>query len=423
MQILVSGAHPDDIELGAACLVQRMISGGHEVHLLILTDEAGEGSERREETVRAAKVLNVPRSRVHFAGFDDGSLVANRASVARLRELAAERGLRPAVVVTHTAADSHNDHSQANALVRATFRGCVMLFYSIHISAETAYFAPRFFVSVHGAEASRKEMALREHRSQRERLSKRDLCDYETALGTAARLDRAEAFEVELQVGAQADLGEVLSINDSPFHRFWSPMIRGEELYLLYEAYGRRPASIELYSQHHESAGRDFLRESFQRHWFPTPPLRERFSNSPNAQEIMENHHVLLVGGASSNPITRSLFNPLSTVDWVVEHDTSGTEQVYLLRKSTGQRIFAEDRSAAGDLLSDLGVLTVMRNPWHPGRWIVGCSAVHGVGTQGLLHFLADPASNLALLGQIGQRELAQIPVRIRVPDLTLELL
>jgi len=108
---LFAGAHPDDVELGAGGLVQRLAQRGHAVWFLVLTDEPGCAATRRAEAVQAAAQLGVPESQVIFAGLADGHLRADRESVALVRRLVSTARITVDAVVTHSAADSHNEHA------------------------------------------------------------------------------------------------------------------------------------------------------------------------------------------------------------------------------------------------------------------------------------------------------------------------
>jgi len=415
---LFAGAHPDDVELGAGGLVQRLAQRGHAVWFLVLTDEPGCAATRRAEAVQAAAQLGVPESQVIFAGLADGHLRADRESVALVRRLVSTARITVDAVVTHSAADSHNDHVQANALLRAAFRHAAMLFYPIHTSAEPSHFSPRLFVSLSGRVAAVKSAALGEHQSQLWRINRCHRDAFEAQLGHIAGLGRAEAFEIALQAGAGDVLAELTALNDSAFHSFWLPLIRHEPLFLLYDAYLGHPRSVERYSRHHESAGRDTLRESFTDHWFPRSPLRERPATQDN-EPIAEMEHLLLAGGPVSNPVARRLLNQDPSVDWAVEYDVRDGGLVYLHQRSTGRRVHPRhDRH--GLLVEDVGVLTVMRPAPRSGRALVACAGVHGVGTQGLLRFLAQPQSNRMLAEQAASGPRTQVPVRIDASSLEL---
>lgn len=419
LTIAFAGSHPDDIELGSGALLHRLVTAGHDVWALILTDDGGEAFRRREEAQRALKELGLDSSRVLFGGFPDGYLQVNRDTVGSLRKMAEEACLDPRIVITHTAADSHNDHVAANGLLRAAFRKAAHLLYSIHLSAESSRFNPRFYVSVTDELATLKEASLRQHASQLARIERTDLKTYEEGLGSWVNIPRAEAFEIQFQAGAESALTLLADYNDSPFLKLWGPIIGDDLLHLFYEAFTGNPPSIAEYTRHHESCGRDSLREAFSRHWQPCMPLREHYSNIPNAELILADSHVLLAGGPVNNTITREHFNRWQAVSWIVDYDMPHREPVYVLHKPTGRR-YHPRRDDAGALLSDVAVLTFCRNPMDTAKWVVSCAGVHGLGTQGLLTFLADPGRNPELLAHIVGSGECQIPLRVDASTLAL---
>jgi LmbE family N-acetylglucosaminyl deacetylase len=386
------GCHHDDIELGAGVLAQRVLAEGHEVEFLVLTDDAA-GDERHRETIRAAEELGIGAESVHFMGLPDGDLTADRETVGAVRAL----GLQPKVVVTHSAADSHNDHRAANEIAFAAFREAVILQYPIHISARLD-FAPRFFVGLDEASLGLKELALDAHRSQKERIMKRDRAQFEAQLGGIAGLPAAEAFELDVQVGGEGYLPELMVLNDAPFHSLWHPLLGTEPVVLLYEAFLGQPDSIAEFSRHHESEGRDALRTAFAKHWYPQSPLSECHSADPEASASVNKGNVILAGSAVNNPVT-AMFNKLPSIRWIIEHDDA-RQSVYLLDKETG-RSYHPLREDADRLTQDLTVLSILPNPFAEHGSLISCAGIHGVGTQALLEFLAAPSSNEDLLNLV----------------------
>ncbi len=393
------GCHHDDIELGAGVLVQRVQAAGHRVEFVVLTDDAA-GNSRHEETIRAAGALGIGPQFVHFMGLPDGDLTADRETVGAVRAL----GLNPDVVVTHSSADSHNDHRAANQLAFAAFRETVILQYPIHISARLD-FAPRFFVDLGDSSASRvrKLTALDAHGSQKERITKRSRTQFEIQLGGFAGLPAAEAFELNVQVGGEAHLPEVMALNKAPFHSLWYPLLGTEPVVLLYEAFLGQPDAIAEFSRHHESEGRDALRAAFAKHWYPQSPLSERRSSDPELDAYLGASNVILVGSSVNNPVTAQQFNPLPSIRWIIEHDEA-RENVYLVDKETG-RTYHPIRDDQGRLVQDLTVLSILPSPFSEGRSLISCAGIHGVGTQALLDFLASPTSNADLLNTLLVRQ------------------
>ncbi len=107
---LAIGAHPDDIEFNCGSTVAKWSSKGCEFHFAILTDgsmgswEPTDDSDnlietRQAEARRAANLLGVESSNVHFLGFNDGSLEKSRESIARVCSLI--RTVKPQTIFGH----------------------------------------------------------------------------------------------------------------------------------------------------------------------------------------------------------------------------------------------------------------------------------------------------------------------------------
>lgn len=399
MRVLAVGAHPDDLEIGAAILTSRIVEAGHDARLLILTDSERQASERRAEAIASAGLLGIQASAISFLGEADGSLAASAPLVARLRSHFAELGWQPDLVICHSGADSHNDHRAANGLLRATFREKVMLFYSVHVSAEPGHFTPQHFVELSQEESERKASALGQHGSQRETIERRSLVRYEESLGSLSGLARCEAFEVDVQEGAsEAVLADAMLWNDSRFHRLWSSLIGTDLIYLLHEDFD---SSYPIDS--HESLGREALRNAFVEKWVAYPrkrvPLVERFSNSPEGALILETENTLLAGGSVSNALYRNRAIRIRGLDWVIEHEIPRGTTAFAQQRSTGGIVAPRFRAARLD--ADVGIFTVMPSPFSAGRRLVSCAGAHGEATRAMLEFCADPSSNEELLSLV----------------------
>ncbi len=407
MQLLAIGAHPDDIEIGAAAFISKAIRSGAETYFLILSDESGRRSARRAEATRAARILGVPQRRVLFAGLRDGSLRADRQSVSRVREMVQEEDLRPDLIVTHTAADSHNDHIEASRIAHAAFRRSVFLHFSIYLSSERERFAPRIFVGVSDERLEKKIEALGAYESQRSRLERRDLAEYEARLGSLARMDRAEAFEVSRQDGAAGLPDQVLELSESPFHRFWSQVIENKEITLFYEAYTAPGAPID-WPTSHASDGRDQLRQAFRDQWLPYSPLRETGSASSSVRQILESQSVILVGGAVSNLIVRDLYNRFRETVWAVDYEMPRQESAYMYNRESGARHYPV-YDTKGNVLQDYGIISRIVNPYAAGEHVLCAAGATGLGTRVALEFLADPGSSPEFLKNFDARRSVQL--------------
>jgi LmbE family N-acetylglucosaminyl deacetylase len=414
VQLLAIGAHPDDIEIGAAALLTKALQHGIDTHFLILTDESDCRAARRAEAVLAARSLGVPQDRVIFAGLEDGQLRVDRTSVSRVREKAGAHGLRPDIVVTHTLADSHNDHVEANRIAHAAFRKCVFLHFSTYLSSERERFAPRVFIAVSGAKLEKKTAALAAYSSQQNRLARSDLADYEGRMGALARLDRAESFEVSRQEGADGLMEEVLALSESPFHRFWTRIAGSKGITLFYEAYAVPGAAIDWPSSH-ANTGRDRLRQAFRDQWLPSSPLRETGSGSSSVQQILESQSVILAGGAVSNLIVRDVYNRFRTTVWSIDYEMPRLGPAYLCNRSTQARMCPR-YDAAGNTVQDFGVLARVANPYAPGEHVVCAAGASGFGTRVALEFLADPGAQPEVMKHFETRENVQVAFSAR-PD------
>jgi LmbE family N-acetylglucosaminyl deacetylase len=127
---LAVGAHPDDIEFGAAATLAKWAAAGCEVQLLVLTDgskgtwdpradPATLVATRRQEQRAAGRRLGV--SAVHFGDAVDGELQIGLPAQRDVTEVI--RGVRPDVVLTHDPWRRHRhhpDHESAGRLVIAS---------------------------------------------------------------------------------------------------------------------------------------------------------------------------------------------------------------------------------------------------------------------------------------------------------------
>lgn len=422
MKVLALGAHPDDVEIGAAVLVRRFVHEGHDVWLLVLTDDPAEAGVRRAEAVAAAGVLGVPPEQVLFGGWPDGGFRADRASVGDIRRITAEHGLAPDVVVTHTAADSHNDHVEVNRAAHAAFRDTVFLHFPVHISVQLDRFAPRFYVAVDDERAAVKDAALRAHASQEARIVKSDLPAFERDLGDRGELARAEAFEVARQGETGAELRQVLALSESEFHGLWEPILDGRELWLLYESWSA-PGALVDWPLGHEQRGRDQLRDAFRRRWLPRSPLRERPSDVGSPDRALDvDAHVLLTGGPLGNRLIRDVYNRLDGVDWIIDHDLPRRDPAYLRRRSTGE-VHRPVLDLDGSVLHDVGLLGRRPSPVDPELSLLVASGATSVGTMLALSALAQPSQVPGLRQALSRPGVVEIPFAVDVRTLEFTLL
>ena len=117
IDILAFGAHPDDVELGAAGTLAKHAAKGHTTAIIDLTlgemGTRGTSEIRWQEAQDAAKILGCAfRENLHLR---DGFIRNDEAS--QLAVIQAIRKYKPEVVLCNAPSDRHPDHGHASALV------------------------------------------------------------------------------------------------------------------------------------------------------------------------------------------------------------------------------------------------------------------------------------------------------------------
>lgn len=143
---LAVGAHPDDVELGAAGFLMKLKDSGAKVYALTMSrGEVGGDAERRpRESEQAAGFMRLDGAR--FLDFPDTTLgehvPAMRAAIER--EI---KALGATVVLTHTDVDVHGDHRAVHAATREAARAVptVLCYEDVSTSKE---FVPNYFVDI-----------------------------------------------------------------------------------------------------------------------------------------------------------------------------------------------------------------------------------------------------------------------------------
>jgi bacillithiol biosynthesis deacetylase BshB1 len=120
--ILVFGAHPDDIELAASGTVAAHIALGKKVVLVDLTSgelgTRGNAELRKKEAAAAAKVLGIEHRTI--LDLADGFFENNETSLKKIIEQV--RLYQPEIVLANARSDRHPDHGRGGDLVsRACF--------------------------------------------------------------------------------------------------------------------------------------------------------------------------------------------------------------------------------------------------------------------------------------------------------------
>lgn len=181
-RVLAVSAHPDDIELGAGGFLYRLASKHKAtVNVLILTAgvqsrSSGDGYEpslRREESFRAADLLNVGRGNVEVLQFPDCKLHEYEHEIIReieRRLYDEDRSPRYDIILTHVGEDTHADHRTVHESTLSAVRdfpGAVLLYQAP--STKPNGFHPTFFVKLDADAVYQKDLAIQAHVSQREK--------------------------------------------------------------------------------------------------------------------------------------------------------------------------------------------------------------------------------------------------------------
>jgi LmbE family N-acetylglucosaminyl deacetylase len=129
-RVLAIGAHPDDIEIGCAGTILKLIEQGmvSELTWVVLSGEDGRADEAR----RSAEALleGVPRSEVVVCEFPDGFFPYEGKRIKDFFERL-KVNLEPHVVLTHQRGDLHQDHRLSCELTWNTFRDHLILEYEV----------------------------------------------------------------------------------------------------------------------------------------------------------------------------------------------------------------------------------------------------------------------------------------------------
>jgi len=142
-RIIVFAPHPNDETFGCGGTIAKKIKEGYEVLIVLLTDgrnllhavlgiESDPSPEevrkiRREEVMRATKILGVPNKNLLFLDFDDGSLKEHEEEVVeRITKILEEYS--PVEIYVPYIKDSHPDHKATNRIVRRCVQKSNLIF-------------------------------------------------------------------------------------------------------------------------------------------------------------------------------------------------------------------------------------------------------------------------------------------------------
>jgi LmbE family N-acetylglucosaminyl deacetylase/AmiR/NasT family two-component response regulator len=142
--VLAIGAHPDDVEIGAAGTLAMHRRLGHEVSILTLSRGARGGTEdtRATESRKAAEVIGAT---LYHEDLQDTSIREGDPTIGVISRIV--KAVRPTMIYTHSLHDVHQDHRNTHraALVAVRKVGRVYCFQS---PSATVDFRPTRFVAI-----------------------------------------------------------------------------------------------------------------------------------------------------------------------------------------------------------------------------------------------------------------------------------
>ena len=161
--VLAIGAHPDDVEIGAAGALLVHRSMGHEVSILTLSRGARGGTEstRAGESEMAALALGAT---LFLENLQDTQIREGDPTISVISSVV--RAVQPTVIYTHSVHDVHQDHRNVHQAAMVATRG-VGRVYCFQSPSATVDFRPTRFVTIDD-EVEGKLMAIKAFASQTE---------------------------------------------------------------------------------------------------------------------------------------------------------------------------------------------------------------------------------------------------------------
>lgn len=142
--VLAVGAHPDDVEIGAAGTLLAHKAAGHAVAILTLSRGAhgGDQVQRARESQEAADVIG---ARLFLDDLQDTQIPEGNPTIAIIERVIAEVG--PTIVYTHSIHDVHQDHRNTHRAVMVAARR-VGRVYCFQSPSATVDYRPNHFVTI-----------------------------------------------------------------------------------------------------------------------------------------------------------------------------------------------------------------------------------------------------------------------------------
>jgi LmbE family N-acetylglucosaminyl deacetylase len=142
--VLAIGAHPDDVEIGAAGTLLAHKAAGHTVAILTLSRGAhgGDQVQRALESQQSAAVIG---ARLFLDDLQDTLIAEGNPTIGVIDRVIAE--VQPTIVYTHSIHDVHQDHRNTHRAVMVAARRVGRL-YCFQSPSATVDYRPTHFVTI-----------------------------------------------------------------------------------------------------------------------------------------------------------------------------------------------------------------------------------------------------------------------------------
>jgi len=194
MNILVIGAHPDDMEIACGGALAKLCDAGHTISGLIVSngEMGGNSSSRLREAMKSADFLGL--NQLEAMDFPDTRLDHFTLEISKQIERVVNE-LKTDIVFTHSINDLHQDHrSVHNATLCACRNLSTILCYES--PSTTPAFQPNVFINIEQYIDIKIE-SIREHKDQNKKIyvQPEQVCGKAIFRGTQAKLKQVEGFE------------------------------------------------------------------------------------------------------------------------------------------------------------------------------------------------------------------------------------
>lgn len=154
--ILIVGAHPDDIELGCIATVLKLKNEGKRVYCLIMTKGENWLKKTYKERVEEQNLSFENRNfdKVYIGEFKDGYITRDADAIDYVSKIIDENNID--TVFCQYYEDSHQDHVATSLVVKSASLNCDNLLYYESLTSKN--FFPNFFVDISNYENEKKEM-------------------------------------------------------------------------------------------------------------------------------------------------------------------------------------------------------------------------------------------------------------------------